>query len=73
MVSTILCDDDIAYSSDPISLCKKTLKNVNLKILGLVMDAHPTEEKEATKIELCHRERYLEVRNNESFSTTIIQ
>jgi hypothetical protein len=45
MASTVLCDDDIAYCSDPVTLCKKTLKRINLKILGLVMVPNPSEDK----------------------------
>ena len=60
MAATVLCDDDITYRSDTISLCKNTLKNVNLQILGLVMDPNPTKEKEATGNELCHRACCLE-------------
>ena len=73
METNILCDDDIAYNSDPDSLCKKTVKNVNLQILGLVMDPNPIEEKEATRNGLCHRVKYLEVSNNEYFSRTIVR
>ena len=72
MMTIVSCDDDIAYTSDPISMCKKSLKSINLQILGLVMYPNPTEEKEATRNELCHRIHYLEVSNNESFSRTIV-
>lgn len=73
MAATVLCDDVITYRSDPIIICKKTLKSINLQILGLVMDPSPTKEKEATRNELCCRACYLEVSNNESFARIIVQ
>ena len=55
-----------------IQLGKYQVKDMNVYI-DLVMDPHPTEEKEAKRNELCHRALYLEVRNNESFAKTIVQ
>ena len=41
MVGIVLGNDDIAYCNDPVSLCKKIVKSINLKILRLVMDPNP--------------------------------
>ena len=45
MAATVLCDYDIAYCSDRVTLCKKTLKSINLQIPGLVMDPNLSEDK----------------------------
>ena len=73
MATTILCDDDITYTNEPISMFKKILKRINLQILMLVMDQNPTEEKEATRNELFQSACCLEVSNTESFARTIVQ
>ena len=73
METIVLCNDDIAYTSDPIGMCKKSLKSINLQILVLVLDPNPTEEKEEMRNELCHKAHCLEVRDNESLARTIVQ
>ena len=73
MAAIILCDDDITYTSDPISMCKKSLKSINLHVLTLMMDPNPIEEKETMRNESCHRAHCLEVRKNESLARTIVQ
>ena len=68
MAAIVLCDDDIAYTMDPIKIRRKSPKSINEKILALIMDPNPIEDNEANRNELFHIVRCLEVRNNESFS-----
>ena len=68
MSTMVLYDDDIAYTIDPIKMCRKSQKRINVQILALIMDPFPTEENETNINELYYRECCLEVRKNESFS-----
>lgn len=73
MVATVLCDDDITYTIDPISMYTRILKRINLQILVLVMDPNSTKEKEATRNKLCQRPCCMEVRDNEYLASIIVQ
>lgn len=69
----VLCDDDIAYNFDPISMCRKSLESINSKNISIVMDPNPTKETEAMKNELLQRAHCLELNKNEYLAITIVQ
>ena len=54
MSTIVLRDDDIAYITDPIEMCMKSLKKINAQIIALIFDPNPTEDNEAKRNELCH-------------------
>ena len=68
MSTMVLCNDDIAYTTNPIKMCMKSLKSINAQILVLIVDPNPTKDNESKRNELCCRAHCLEVSNNESFS-----